>query len=69
MKGQFLLRQWRWPLVFAALFLLALRISDGLVQDWGRLANGMDNLRAFSESRCGQRTGACCSLRPTRSAS
>ena len=47
MKGQSLLRQWRWPLVFAALFLLALRISDGLVQDWGRLANGMENLRVF----------------------
>lgn len=42
-----LLRRWRWPLALAALFLLALRISDGVIQDWGRLSNGMENLRAF----------------------
>ena len=47
MTGKALLRQWRWPLIGVALVLLALRMADGMVQDWGRLANGFDNLRAF----------------------
>ena len=42
-----LLRRWRWPLVVAVLVLFALRVADGMVHDWGRLANGLDNLRTF----------------------
>lgn len=47
MTGKALLRQWRWPLMVVTLVLVALRTADGMVQDWGRLANGFDNLRAF----------------------
>ena len=49
-------------LVLLSCFCLALYLMIGSVEDWGRLSNGLGNLRVFFSSLCGLRIGVFLSL-------